>query len=55
MGLMNRDSQPSDLEVRFIKSMTTIKIMAAHASVASNKPKAESDSHADTCVVGDNY
>ena len=54
MGLMNRDSQPSDLEVRFIKSMTTIKIMAAHASVASSKHEVELDSHADTCVVGVN-
>ena len=26
----------------------------AHASVARNKPKIELDSHADTCVVGDN-
>ena len=29
--------------------------MVAHASVASSKPKVELDSHADTCVVGDNY
>ena len=28
--------------------------MVAHASVASSKPKIELDSHADTCVVGDN-
>ena len=28
--------------------------MVAHASVASSKPKVELDSHADTCVVGDN-
>ena len=28
--------------------------MVAHASVASSKPTAESDSHAVTCVVGDN-
>ena len=26
----------------------------AHASVARSKPKVELDSHADTCVVGDN-
>ena len=26
----------------------------AHSSVASNEPKVELDSHADTCVVGDN-
>ena len=28
--------------------------MVSHASVASSKPKVELDSHADTCVVGDN-
>ena len=28
--------------------------MVDHASVASSKPKVELDSHADTCVVGDN-
>ena len=28
--------------------------MVAHASVASSKPKIELDSHAETCVVGDN-
>ena len=27
----------------------------AHASVASSKPKAELNSHADSCVVGDNW
>ena len=29
--------------------------MVAHASVASSEPKVELDSHADMCVVGDNY
>ena len=28
--------------------------MVAHTSVASSKPKVESDSHADTFVVGNN-
>ena len=28
--------------------------MVAHASVASNKPKVELDSHADMWVIGDN-
>ena len=28
--------------------------MVAHASIASSKLKVESDSHADTCVVGNN-
>ena len=28
--------------------------MGACASVANSKPKVELDSHADTCVVGDN-
>ena len=31
-----------------------MQVMVTHASVASNKPKVELDSHADTCVVGDN-
>ena len=29
--------------------------MVAHASVVNSKPEIELDSHADTCVVGDNY
>ena len=31
-----------------------MQVMVTHASVASSKPKEELDSHADTCVVGDN-
>ena len=38
----------------FIKPLTTIRFMVAHASVACSKPKVELDSHADTCVVSDN-
>ena len=37
-----------------IQPLTTVQVMVACASVASSKPKAELDSHADTCVVGDN-
>ena len=38
----------------FIKILSTIQVMVAHASVASSEPKVELDSHADICVVGDN-
>ena len=38
----------------YIEPLSTICIMVAHASVESSKPKVELDSHADTCVVGDN-
>ena len=34
--------------------LSTMQIMVAHASAASSKPKVESYSHADTCVVEDN-
>ena len=37
-----------------IKPLSTIQVIVAHASVVSSKPKIEFDSHADTCVVGDN-
>ena len=42
------------LKNKFIKPLSTIQVMVAHASVASSKPKEELDSHADICVVGDN-
>ena len=38
----------------FVKPLSTICVTVAHASVASGKPKVESDSHADTCIFGDN-
>ena len=38
----------------YVQPLTTIQVTVAHASVASSKPKVELDSHADTCVVGDN-
>ena len=38
----------------FVKPLTTVCITVAHSSVASSKPKVESDSYADTCVVDDN-
>ena len=38
----------------YVQPLTTIQVTVAHASVASSKPKAELDSHADTCVVDDN-
>ena len=39
----------------YIKPLSTVHVMVAHASVASYKPKVELDSHADTCVIDDNY
>ena len=44
---MKGDSQPG-------MPLGTIWIIIAHASVASSKPKVELNSHANTCVVGDN-
>ena len=39
----------------YLKPLSTVQVTVAHASVASSKPKIELDSHADICVVGDNY
>ena len=47
-------SQPSELGDIFIKPLSTLQVTVAHATVASSKPKEELDSHAGTCVVGDN-
>ena len=38
----------------YIKPLSTVQVMVAHASVAISKPKVELDSHAHTCIVGDN-
>ena len=38
----------------YVKPLSIIQVMVAHASVAGSTPKVELDSHADTCVVGDN-
>ena len=38
----------------YIKPLSTVQVIVAHASVASSKPKIELGSHADTCVVVDN-
>ena len=38
----------------YAKPLSTINVMVSDASVASGKAKVELDSHADTCVVGDN-
>ena len=46
--------QPSVLRDSYVKPLSTIQAMVAHASLASSKLKVELDSHADTCVVGDN-
>ena len=48
------DSQPSVLRDSYVKPLSTIQIMVAHASVASSKPRVELDSDEDMCVVGDN-
>ena len=55
LGPWKGDSQLSVLKNRFIKPLSTIHVMVAHASIASSKPKVELNSHKDTCVVGDNY
>ena len=51
---IKRDSQPSVLRDSYIQPLSTVQVTVAHASVASSKPNVELDSHADTCVVGDN-
>ena len=40
---------------RFFKSLSTINITVAHASIATTKLKEELDSHADTGVVVNNF
>ena len=55
LGLLKRDIEPHELKDSFIKPLTTVHITMAHTSVASSKPEVELDSHADTCVIGDNY
>ena len=42
------------LRTSYVQPLTNVQVTVAHASVASSKPKVEIDSHADTCVVGDN-
>ena len=54
MGPWIGDSQPSVLRYSYVQPLTTVQVILVHASVASSKPKVELDSHADTCVVGDN-
>ena len=39
----------------YVKSVSTICVMVAHASVAISKPKVELDSHKDMCAVDDNF
>ena len=48
------DSQPSVLRDIYVKPLSTICVMFAHASVASCKCKVELYSHAYMCVVGNN-
>ena len=52
--VLKGDSKPSQLRDIYLKPLSTIQVMVAHASVASNKLKVELDSHAGTCAVGDN-
>ena len=54
LGPLIGDSQPNALRDSHIQLLTTIWIRVAHASVAISNPKVELESHADTCVVGDN-
>ena len=39
----------------YVKPLHMVHVMVAYPSVASSKLKIELDSHAGTCVVGDNY
>ena len=48
------DSWPNVLRNSYVKPLSAIHVMVAHASVASRKQKVELDSHAETCLVGDN-
>ena len=54
LGPLLGDSEPSLLRISYVKPLSTICVMVAHASVAISKPELELDSHADTCLVGDN-
>ena len=54
VGLLKGDSQFSKLKDIHLKPLSTVRIMVAHASIASSKPKVKLDSYADMCVVGDN-
>ena len=38
----------------YVKPLSIVSVMMAHASFTTSKPKVELDSHTDTCVVGDN-
>ena len=48
------DCQPRGLRRSCIMPLTTVHVMVAHASVASNKPQVELDLYLEKCVVGDN-
>ena len=49
------DSVPSVLKGTItIKPQSTVQVTVAQASVANSKPNVEFQSHADTCVAGDN-
>ena len=54
LGLLKEDIWSSKPRDSFIKPLSTVLVMVAHASVVSSKPKVELDSHADTFVVGNN-
>ena len=49
-SLAGREAVPEKLR-SFIKPLTTIQVMMAHASVASDKSQVELDSHTDTCLL----
>ena len=51
---IKRDSQHSVLRDSYTQPLITNQVMVVHVSVASSKPKVESDSYADKCVIGDN-
>ena len=47
--------QTSVLRDYHVKPLRTIQVMVANTLVASSKPKIQLHSHADMCVVGDNW
>ena len=51
---LNENSQPSMLSDSHFKPLNIIHVLIAHASVAHSKSKVKINSHADTCVVGNN-
>ena len=52
---INQGQSAQCAEIQLLKPLSMEQIMVTHVSVASSKPKFELDSHADMCVLGDNF